>query len=81
MRSGRAKIKVFHDDDTNPSSDREESFNNEESKDEKKDMSSSPINDTSTTANKAKGRDLNVNKLDDAATKGMCIDILYDVCV
>ena len=75
MRSGRAKIKGYNDD-TNPSSDREESFNNvEESKDEKKDMSSSPNDDTSTTtANKAKGRDLNVNKLaDDVAAKGMCV--------
>ena len=76
MRSGRAKIKGYNDD-TNPSSDREESFNNEESEDEKK--MSSPNDDTSTTtANKAKGRDLNVSKLDDDVAKGMlCIDMMY----
>jgi len=73
MSSGRARIKEY-DDDTNPSSDREESSDNEESKVDKKGMSS-PNDDTSTTiANKAKGRDLNVVKLaDDAAAKGMCV--------
>jgi len=75
MGSDRARIKGCNDD-TNPSSDREEKFNNEES-DEKKDMSNSPNDDTSTTAaNKAKGGDLNVVKSKSAGevAKGMCID-------
>lgn len=84
MRSDRAKIKGFHDDDTNPSSDREESFHNdnEESEDEKKGMSNSPNDDTSsTTANKAKGGDLNVVKSKSAGevAKGMCK--IYCMCL
>ena len=84
MKSGRAKIKGYNDD-TNPSSDREESFHNDNEKsEEKKDMSSPLIDDTSTTtASKAKGGDLNVVKLDDnvandEAAKGMCVN-RYDV--
>ena len=73
MRSGRARMKGYNDD-TNSSSDREESFNNEESKDEKQGMSSPSDATSTTTVNKAKGGDLKVIKLaDDAAAKGMCV--------